>query len=139
MTIGLMVLGFVVWWPLGLAMIGYILWGDRFQEQIDSAERRFKNAARDSRWGAWGSRPGPFSASSRQPTSNAAFNEYRSKEIERLQQERRRLDDEVNEFEDFLANLRHARDRQEFDRFMNERHEKHNEKPDPENPKIIET
>lgn len=31
-TIGLMVLGFVVFWPLGLAMLAYILWGDRFEE-----------------------------------------------------------------------------------------------------------
>ena len=28
-TIALMVLGFVVFWPLGLAMLAYILWGDR--------------------------------------------------------------------------------------------------------------
>ena len=27
LTIALMVLGFVVWWPLGLAMLAYILWG----------------------------------------------------------------------------------------------------------------
>jgi hypothetical protein len=26
-----MVLGFVVFWPLGLAMLAYILWGDRFE------------------------------------------------------------------------------------------------------------
>ena len=29
-TIALMVLGFMVFWPLGLAMLAYILWGDRF-------------------------------------------------------------------------------------------------------------
>jgi hypothetical protein len=26
-----MVLGFVVFWPLGLAMLAYILWGNRFE------------------------------------------------------------------------------------------------------------
>ena len=31
-TIGLMVLGFVMFWPLGLAMLAYILWGDRLEE-----------------------------------------------------------------------------------------------------------
>ena len=30
LTIALMVLGFVVWWPLGLAMLAYILWGEMF-------------------------------------------------------------------------------------------------------------
>ena len=33
-TIGLMVLGFVVFWPLGLAMLAYILWGDRFEAMV---------------------------------------------------------------------------------------------------------
>ena len=30
-TIGLMVLGFFVFWPLGLAMLAYILFGERLQ------------------------------------------------------------------------------------------------------------
>lgn len=28
LSIALMVLGFVVWWPLGLAVLAYILWGE---------------------------------------------------------------------------------------------------------------
>ncbi len=118
LTIGLMVLGFMIWWPLGLAMLGYIIWGDRFQGEIDTAKRGFKNMARE---GGWNQR-GPFAEANRQrPTHNSAFNEYRAKEIERLEKERERLDGEVREFEDYLANLRHARDKEEFDRFMHER------------------
>ena len=30
-TIALMVLGFIVYWPLGLAVLAYILWGDRLE------------------------------------------------------------------------------------------------------------
>ena len=30
-TIALMVLGFIVYWPLGLAALAYILWGDRLE------------------------------------------------------------------------------------------------------------
>ena len=30
-TIALMVLGFVVFWPLGLAMLAYIIFGDRLK------------------------------------------------------------------------------------------------------------
>ena len=30
--IALMVVGFVVFWPLGLAVIAYIIWGERWQE-----------------------------------------------------------------------------------------------------------
>ena len=30
-TIALMVIGFMVFWPLGLAMLAYIIWGDRLE------------------------------------------------------------------------------------------------------------
>lgn len=132
LTIGLMILGFIVWWPLGLAMIGYIIWGERFQGEIDSAQRSFKDAARSSGWGD----AKPFSRSSqRRPTHNSAFNDYRVQEIERIEKERKRLDDDVREFEDYLANLRQARDKEEFDHFMHERSQKQNKGA----PEIIET
>ena len=38
LTIALMVLGFVVWWPLGLAMLAYILWGEKFGGSAEKAE-----------------------------------------------------------------------------------------------------
>ena len=30
-TIAMMVVGFMVFWPLGLAMLAYIIWGDRLE------------------------------------------------------------------------------------------------------------
>ena len=39
-TIALMILGFVVFWPLGLAMLGYILFGERlrgFKRDVNQA------------------------------------------------------------------------------------------------------
>ena len=38
-TIALMVIGFMVFWPLGLAMLAYIIWGDRldgFKRDVNS-------------------------------------------------------------------------------------------------------
>ena len=37
LTIALMVLGFIVWWPLGLAMLAYILWGEHFGGSAEKA------------------------------------------------------------------------------------------------------
>ena len=37
LTIALMVMGFIIFWPLGLAVLGYILWGEKFG---GSPERR---------------------------------------------------------------------------------------------------
>jgi len=109
LNIALMVLGFVFFWPLGLAMLAYILWGEHYGGSSEKAEKwmkkqKFKMNGRGCH--------GRHSA-----TGNAAFDEYREAEIRRLQEERMRLEEERAEFEDFLRNLHMARDRDEFDSF----------------------
>lgn len=113
-TIALMVLGFIIFWPLGLAMLAYILWGEYFGGSSEKAERwinKQKDWARDRRY-RYGGHPA---------SGNAAFDDYRSEQLKRLEEERKRLDDEVREFQDYMHNLRKARDREEFDRFMRDR------------------
>ena len=39
-TIGIMVVGFIIAWPLGLAALAYILWGDRIHTAFDEARYR---------------------------------------------------------------------------------------------------
>ena len=111
-TIGLMVLGFVIFWPLGLAMLAYILWGDqilaKFTGQSARPSYKGKKHRRHHHW-------------QRENTGNFAFDDYRKNEIDRLEKEHQKLEDERSEFENFLANLRHAKDQEEFDRFMNDR------------------
>ena len=51
-------------------------------------------------------------------TGNAAFDDYRRGELERLEAERRRLDDEAREFAAFVEELKRAKNREEFDAFM---------------------
>ena len=53
------------------------------------------------------------------PTSsgNRAFDDYRSETL-------KRLEDEQREFKDFLARLRFAKDRAEFDQFMADRRQR---------------
>ena len=54
-------------------------------------------------------------------SGNAAFDAYRRETLDRLEAERRRLDDEQRAFGEFLKNLHRARDQEEFNRFMEER------------------
>ena len=115
LTIALMVLGFVVFWPLGLAMLAYILWGDRIPEFRRGAEG-MKNDFKRSFGGC-----GAWRSYNSQPSGNAAFDEYRAAELRRLDEERRKLDGERAEFEAFVQNLRRARDQEEFDRFKADR------------------
>ena len=104
LNVTLMVLGFIIFWPLGLAMLAYILWGDRFRGEFEGVKDHFSSIGRG-----------------HHATGNAAFDSYRARELERLEAERRRLDDERREFSEFLRNLRRAKDQDEFDRFMAER------------------
>ena len=62
------------------------------------------------------------------PTSgNRAFDEYRTETL-------KRLEDEQTEFKDFLNRLRHAKDKAEFDQFMNERRSRPPAPPTVDNP-----
>lgn len=108
MNIALMILGFIVFWPLGLAMLAYIVWGDRMHDVFDRA----KTKARDHRYAG-------FTGVGR--TGNLAFDEYREAELRRLEEERRKLDEERFEFEKFVEELRRVKDKEEFDRFMQAR------------------
>ncbi|MBN9242382.1 MAG: DUF2852 domain-containing protein [Mesorhizobium sp.] len=117
-TIALMVIGFVVFWPLGLAMLAYIIWGDRldgFKRDVNRATDGVfagcrRGADRAQRWG-YGGRTGPR-------TGNVAFDDWRDKELERLAEERRKLDEMLSEFDEYARELRRAKDQEEFDRFM---------------------
>src|ERR1700716_1230377 len=51
-------------------------------------------------------------------TGNRAFDEWRATELARLEEERQKLVAAEREFAEFMENLRHARDREEFERFM---------------------
>jgi hypothetical protein len=112
-----MVIGFIVFWPLGLVMLAYILWGQRVPE----VRRHFEGMRSDwqSAWGGCGARGSSYARS-----GNSAFDDYRERELRRLDEERRKLDGERREFESFVHNLRRARDQEEFDRFMRERNSK---------------
>lgn len=100
--IAAMVLGFVVFWPVGLAILFYILWKKSRGEGVAVP-----------RW----AQIGPLARS----TGNSAFEEWKQGELDRLEEERRKLASAQAEFESFLNQLKRAKDREEFDRFLAER------------------
>ena len=118
LTILLMVLGFIFFWPLGFAMLAYILWGDRIPE----IKRHFEGMVAPQSDGKSDRKYEFFrDFGGKTQSGNAAFDGYRDRELKRLEEERRRLDDELREFESFMRDLRRARDQEEFDRFMRDR------------------
>jgi hypothetical protein len=131
MGLVLMILGFIWWWPLGLIILAALIasgrigyrrrmqfagigptgdWDhvtrmDRMGEKADRVSAKMERSRYRVQGNWWG-----------QPSSgNRAFDDYRAETL-------RRLEDEQREFKEFLKRLRVARDRAEFDQFMNERH-----------------
>lgn len=119
LTIVLMIIGFAVAWPLGLLMLAYILWGHRIPQVSEHFGASQREGWCGPGWGRsrrdrWSGRSDGWSG----PSGNAAFDDYRAAELRRLDEERRRLEEERAEFERYARDLRRARDKEEFDRFM---------------------
>jgi hypothetical protein len=105
--IALMVVGFIIWWPLGLIVLGYLIGSGRMARWTGCGARRSQQQQGQINPGGWW---GMRSTSS----GNRAFDEYRTETLRRLEEEQR-------EFKAFLDRLRHAKDKAEFDQFMAER------------------
>ncbi len=96
--IAAMVLGFIFFWPIGLALLFYMIWSKRMFRKSCSSRKS---------WSHHG-----MHAMSR--TGNSAFDSYKEDTLRRLEQEQ-------TDFEAFLERLRAAKDKSEFDQFMDER------------------
>ncbi len=110
-----MVLGFILFWPVGLAILIYMLWSGRMgflgrgrQENASNGMGRGNGCS----WGGW--RNWANANTAPQGSGNRAFDEYRAETL-------RRLEEEQQEFSGFLDRLRFAKDKAEFDQFMAER------------------
>jgi len=114
-----MVLGFIVFWPIGLAILAYKFWqrrngGDDLQTLATAKWREARSAMSAGPWSGYG-------RSYAGASGNAAFDEWKRAELERLEAERRKLDEAHREFAEYSDNVRKAKDREEFERFMNAR------------------
>ena len=116
-----MILGFMIFWPVGVAVFVYKMWQRKSgADDLQTFMTAKWNAARASWAGASAWSGSPAGAG----TGNAAFDRWKAAELARLEAERRKLEDAAREFAEFLDNIRHAKDREEFDRFMAERRTK---------------
>ncbi len=105
--IAAMVVGFVFVWPVGLAILAYMIWSKRMFSK--SCNGRMMHRMQ-------GGRHDTFHAAraAMRPSGNTAFDSYKTDTL-------RRLEEEQANFEAFLERLREAKDKSEFDDFMNER------------------
>jgi hypothetical protein len=116
--IAVVVGSFFVFWPLGIAALAVkLVKGELWTGASDMAPpwQNWKRS-RDEARKTWSHYRGYQSS-----TGNTAFDDYRKTQLDRLEQERRKLDEERHAFAEHLAKLRRAKDQEEFDRFMAER------------------
>ncbi|MEW6437426.1 MAG: DUF2852 domain-containing protein [Pseudomonadota bacterium] len=142
-----MVLGFILFWPIGLAILFAKIWqkksayaGDlpsfvsdkmqqKFREKWEQKMGRHGFGMRRQDFYNWSFGPcGDRRGMARgrwqwkpDSTGNLAFDEWREAELARLEAEREKLRAAEQEFTTFAENLRRAKDREEFERFMNQR------------------
>ena len=96
--IAAMILGFILFWPIGLALLAYMIWSKRmFNGSCGKSRHMTRHSFRSS--------------------GNSAFDAYKADTL-------RRLEEEQQAFENFLQRLRDAKDKSEFDQFMDERSRK---------------
>jgi hypothetical protein len=106
--IALTIVAFIVFWPVGLVLLGYLIWSGRMGCWRKCGPGRWYET-REGRGGR-----GRGARWKGESSGNAAFDEYREETL-------RRLEEEQDEFETFLERLRHAKDKAEFDQFMADR------------------
>ena len=125
--LGLLALAFMIggwlWWPLGIAFLAFIIWSQKMSCWNHHGMTRWENKMQRMQdkmdrvrskiegMGLGGTRGGWGGPSS---SGNRAFDDYRTETL-------KRLEDEQREFRDFLDRLRFAKDKTEFDQFMAER------------------
>ncbi len=85
-----MVLGFIFVWPIGLAILFYMIWSNRMSRSFFGCCHSRKHHS---------------------TTGNTAFDAYKQDTL-------KRLEDEQSAFQGFLQRLREAKDKTEFDEFM---------------------
>ena len=81
-TIAMMVLGFMIFWPLGLAMIAYIIWGDRLEQFKTDVNKATDGVSDVFKKGAGFAKGRGFDR-----TGNVAFDDWREAELNRLDEE----------------------------------------------------
>lgn len=104
--IAAMVISFIFFWPVGLAILAYMIWSKRMFNANCARRTHHAKAA--------------FKSS-----GNTAFDAYKAETLRRLQ-------DEQEAFESFLQRLRDAKDKAEFDQFMDERAKSTKSEVDPD-------
>jgi len=108
MNLVAMILGFVVFWPLGLFMVFWICSG-RHVSEIPAAAQEL-----------WAKISGGASMSREGLSDNVVFNDYQQTQFDRIREIKEEIKTRAQRFSDYRADAKRRADEEEFNRFMND-------------------
>ena len=111
-NIAAMVVGFMLFWPIGLFMLFWILIGQDVRSLPETIRQQWSKVV-----GFW---DGNSCQRAQHSTENVVFNEFQQTQYERIREIKEELKERARRFRDFRANSRRRADEEEFNRFMND-------------------
>lgn len=105
-----MVLGFVLFWPIGLFILYWIVTGRNVKELPEGIRDQWSKVS--------GSRSDSYSRNGR--GDNVVFNEYQQTQYDRIRELKDEIKARSRRFVEFRANAKRRADEEEFNRFMSD-------------------
>ena len=108
LNIAAMVVGFVVFWPIGLLILYWILKGRSVKELPQRIAEQ------------WSKMTGNWHGNGEGPRDNVVFNEFQQTQYDRVREIKDEIRERSRRFAEFRANAKRRADEEEFNRFMAE-------------------
>lgn len=108
LNIAAMVVGFMVFWPVGLFMLYWIIKGRSVKELPQSIREQ------------WSKMTGSWHGHGDGPSNNVVFNEFQQTQYDRIREIRDEIKERSSRFAEFRAKVKRRADEEEFNRFMDE-------------------
>jgi hypothetical protein len=108
LNIAAMVVGFVVFWPIGLLILYWIIRGRSVKELPNSIREQCSRMGRSRHRNNSGS------------SDNVVFDEFQQTQYDRIREIKDEIKERSRRFTEFRANAKRRADEEEFNRFMDE-------------------
>ena len=111
-NIATMVVGFIIFWPIGLLALCWIISGRDVQDLPDTIRRQWSRFTEDCSRSPGSGGPGV--------TDNVVFSEFQQAQYERIREIKEEIKARARRFREFRANARRRADEEEFNQFMSD-------------------
>ena len=112
MNIAAMVLGFILFWPIGLFILFWIITGRNVRDLADGVRHQWSKMTQN-----WNSHD---SLGKEDRNGNMVFNEFQQTQYDRIREIKDEIKERARRFGDYRADAKRRADKEEFNRFMSD-------------------